>query len=127
MAVVAFPLLAIVGSFSQWRREYSVHSERLRTAKLSGYDKVSLPTSDRSAVPRESTGGSTAGTDVRIFVTFYTVESTDVTMGRMRVKVWMNWLWKDARLAWNPAHYGNITTAYYLAVAHVRSLPLWVV
>ena len=118
MGVMGAALLhfALGMSMSGWTRDYSAHSDRLRSDKLEDYDKVSVPTSDRSN--SSAAGGSLAGTDVGVRITFYSVESTDITMGRMRIKVWMSWEWTDERLAWDPADYGNVTTAYYLGVAH---------
>ena len=117
-----------VASTSIWTREYGSYQSQLQKYKLADYVPTALPSSDRSSKSLNATGGSLSGTDVFVDMVFYTVISTDVTSGRMALKVWHNLRWTDERLAWDPADFGNITTTFYAAAGHNRleDTQIWV-
>ena len=126
--------------------EYSSHASRLNWDLLlnGGYNKHIPPASNRSlaAVPvaHDSTDtqaarpttmrslGSMAGTDVKLQLRFYKIESVDTSTGHMHFKVWLRQKWRDDRLAWDPKAYGNVTHTYFLAVGHNKpeETEIWV-
>ena len=84
---------------------YSYHATRLRRDLLDGYDTQAPPVSNRSATGSDYTE---AGTDVRVQIRFFKVESVAPAKGTMRLKVWFRQYWNDFRLRWNPDDYGGI-------------------
>ena len=94
-------------------RSYSNISSALRSSLLLDYDKVVPPVSQRHAYVNYSS----AGTDVRLEIRFFKIESVLETEGRMRLKVWLRMRWQDERLAWNPEEWGGVTQTFFQAVS----------
>ena len=57
------------------------------------------------------------GTDVMMQIRFVQVVSVEPTSGLMALKVWVRMQWVDARLAWDPAAFGNVSEVVAAAVA----------
>ena len=95
----------------------------LRAHLLSTYDKVVPPYSHR----RTYSNYSDAGTDVRMQLRFFKIESVNTAEGRMTFKVWLRFLWHDLRLAWNPEDRGNVTRTFFqgMSLAHPEESEIW--
>ena len=108
VAVAAFPA----------NNQYDANrwSARLRSDILSqpDYDRLVPPTSNRSLTAGDLGHYSDSGTDVRVQIRFFKVESIQAAEGSMKLKVWVRYKWKDERLVWNPASYGGLTETFYL-------------
>ena len=74
---------------------YTLESTRLRAALLTGYDKFSPPSSDRTL---QRVDFSSGGTDVFLNVRFFKVQEVKAAAGSMRIKVWVKMSWYDTRL-----------------------------
>ena len=92
---------------------YTDYASKLVRDKMEWYEKHIPPKSYRPN--SNSSGGSLAGTDVKLQIRFYTVDKVDVAHGHMSVKIWLRLEWTDLRLAWNPEDYGGITYTFYTA------------
>ena len=97
------PLWLLVLRSAGLERSYTKYATLLRRDLLQGYDPVVPPESIREVTY------SGAGTDVRMEIRFFKVSEVSATNGQMRLKCWVRMTWKDLRLAWDPASYGNIT------------------
>ena len=90
-----------------YETSYTSQTTNLRAHLLANYDKVVPPRSTRLV------NYSNAGTDVRVEVRFFKVESIASAEGRMKLKVWLRMYWDDMRLAWDPADWGGVTKTYF--------------
>ena len=77
----------------------------------------------------DGTEYSASGTDVKMQIRFFKVMSVTASEGLMRLKVWMRLVWTDARLSWDPAEYGNVTTIYFqgMGYAGAEDNEIWIV
>ena len=85
-----------------YTKGYTHQASALSEALLDGYVKSAPPLSTRSV------GYSEAGTDVKLQLRFFKLESVAPSHGNMRLKVWLRMAWKDERLSWDPSHHGGI-------------------
>ena len=114
--LLLFPFAAPLPQDFEWAPNYqpeaNLHMARLRRDLLEspGFDKRVPPTSNRSAAGTHFSG---SGTDVRMQLRFFKVQSVAATDGAMRLKVWLRLRWADTRLSWNESEYGGISTAYF--------------
>ena len=117
LAVALFSAVGRAAFPANNQRGANVWSARLRRDIKSqqDWDPVVPPTSDRSPTGTAGEAGhySDSGTDVRMQIRFFKVESVDAAAGAMRVKVWFRLSWNDERLAWNPELYGGLTETYF--------------
>jgi hypothetical protein len=137
------PLLALVAATSSTfppqderfppnnRVDSNRWSARLRNAikNQADWDPLVPPTSNRSAtVGPDGEHYSDSGTDVRIELRFFKVESVRPAAGSMSIKVWLRLWWVDERLAWDPASYGGITETFYNAetISNSEVTEIWV-
>jgi len=92
---------------------YSTSATWLNEHLLSGYNNFIPPP---SSLRNETESHSLAGTDVRVNMRFYKVESVTTAEGRMAIQIWLRFRWRDERLAWDPAEFGGITRTFFMAV-----------
>ena len=108
MLALALPflLLGTVNIPPQYAREYSGHATALVDSLTANYN-VQVPphVTQRSA---RSVAVSEAGTDVKVQLRVFKVESVAAANGQMRLKVWLRQNWKDERLSWNESAWGGV-------------------
>lgn len=95
---------AFTGDLSAQYTEYATKLHKKLVGEQSDYVKTLPPINSR-----RQNNYSAAGTDVRLQVRFFKVETVAVATGMMRVKIWLRCEWRDERLTWDPSEYGNIT------------------
>jgi len=86
-----------------------------------GFSKIIAPTSNRAATLEGDEVESVitdVGTDVRLQIRFFKVQSIKAAEGWMQLKVWYRMRWTDTRLAWNASAFGGVTTTFYQATAY---------
>ena len=77
----------------------------------SNYDRLSLPTSNRSLM--HGVEYSRAGTDVALMMRIFKVVGIDfAAAGTLQLFVWLGYRYIDERLAWDPEERGGITQIY---------------
>ena len=77
----------------------------------SNYDRLSLPTSNRSVA--HGVEYSRAGTDVALMMRIFKVVGIDfAAAGTLQLFVWLGYRYIDERLAWDPEEWGGITQIY---------------
>ena len=105
------------------RYDANVWMSKLRAAKLgaSNFDAIVPPTSNRALTTNSAGHYSSSGTDVKVGIRFFKVESVNTAQASMRLKVWVRMSWKDERLGWSPASFGGLTKAYYRADQSIGS------
>ena len=72
---------------------YTNHASTLHTSLLIGYVKTAPPVSERRV------SYSKIGTDVKMQIRFYKMQTIDATLGQLECRVWMRLWWTDARLS----------------------------
>ena len=89
--------------------EYTEHATALHKKLLaeSDYNSLVPPTSNRMTL------GSKAGTDVRVQLRIFKVDSLDQSAGHLNIKCWLRLLWTDLRLEWDPSEFGGITETQF--------------
>ena len=116
VALLATALVLPAAAFSKGgdlSYSYTQHASRLHADLLADYVKAIPPQSkERERAPQSS--WSRAGTDVKLQLRFFKVESVDITTSSMSLKVWFRLSWIDERLSWDPAEYGGIETVPFL-------------
>ena len=85
--------------------EFSAYATLLQAHLLgnTSYNPKVPPTSIRI------TTDSQAGTDVKVQLRIFKIESLDQSAGQLKLKVWLRFWWHDLRLSWDPADFGGIT------------------
>ena len=94
---------------ANYRKTYSDYASQLSNDLLANYVKSQPPTSDRSV------DYSKAGTDVKLQLRFFKLDSIDAAHGSMRIKIWWRMSWTDQRLSWDPAAYGGVSQVKFHA------------
>jgi len=103
-------------------QSYSDYAAQLRAHLLPNMDTAVPPKSVRTV------DYSKAGTEVRMSIRFFKVQSVDASTGQMRLKVWVRMTWQDLRLSWTPEDFGNVTEVTFRAVdaTDVEGTEIWV-
>ena len=101
----------VPGTYHENATDYAT---ALRAHLLNGYDKHVPPKSNRSAYGT-SGGFTNTGTDVRMQIKFFKVQTVDAHEGSMKIKVWLRMYWEDRRLSWDPSDYGGLEYTQFWA------------
>jgi len=94
-------------------------------SRLLGSNGTALPY-DKTVPPDGPNGPSGGGTNVEIGINIYHLFGLNMGRAALSLHVWLRMRWKDDRLAWDPAEYGDLDTITFIASAvSIEESQIW--